>query len=126
MNNVSLVGRLVRDPELKNTSNGIANTRFTLAVNRKYKNAKGEREADFITCVAWRQTAELASKYLSKGSQVGITGSIQTGSYEKDGQRVFTTEVIVDNVEFLESKVGQAQTKNRDKTSNFSESDLPF
>lgn len=104
INSVALTGRLTRDIELKQTQGGIAVTRFTLAVNRNFKNANGETEADFINCTAWRQTAETMANYLKKGSLIGVEGRIQTGSFEKDGQRVFTTEVIVDNFSFLESR----------------------
>lgn len=102
INAVVLVGRLTRDPELKYTQSGLAYLRFILAVNRRTKN--GEQEADFITCVAWRKQAENMANYLSKGSLVGVEGRIQTGNYEKDGQRIYTTDVIVNNVQFLESR----------------------
>lgn len=102
INAVVLVGRLTRDPELKYTQSGLAYLRFILAVNRRAKN--GEQEADFITCVAWRKQAENMANYLSKGSLVGVEGRIQTGNYEKDGQRIYTTDVIVNNVQFLESR----------------------
>ncbi len=105
MNKVILVGRLTRDPELKTTPNGVSVCSFTIAVNRRFRNAQGEYEADFINCVAWRQSAELLGKYFSKGRMVGIVGSIQTRNYEnKDGQRVYVTEVSVDEVHFVESK----------------------
>ena len=102
INAVVLVGRLTRDPELKYTQSGLAYLRFILAVNRRTKN--GEQEADFITCVAWRKQAENMANYLSKGSLVGIEGRVQTGSYEKDGQRIYTTDIVVNNVQFLESR----------------------
>ena len=102
INAVVLVGRLTRDPELKYTQSGLAYLRFILAVNRRAKN--GEQEADFITCVAWRKQAENMANYLSKGSLVGVEGRIQTGSYEKDGQRIYTTDIVVNNVQFLESR----------------------
>ena len=81
MNKVILVGRLTRDPELKTTPNGVSVCSFTIAVNRRFRNAQGEYEADFINCVAWRQSAELLGKYFSKGRMVGIVGSIQTRNY---------------------------------------------
>lgn len=109
MNRVELVGRITRDPELRYTSSNIASVRFTLAVNRNFTNQNGEREADFINCVAWRNQAENIKKYVSKGSLVSVEGRIQTGSYEKDGQRVYTTDVVADNVQFLESKGQRAQ-----------------
>lgn len=104
LNVVALTGRLTRDVELKYTRDGDAVCRFTLAVNRPFKNANGENEADFINCTAWRKTAETMSNFLSKGSLVGVEGAIRTGSYEKDGQRIFTTEVNVNNFTFLETK----------------------
>ena len=116
MNRVELVGRITRDPELRYTSSNIASVRFTLAVNRNFTNQNGEREADFINCVAWRNQAENIKKYVSKGSLVSVEGRIQTGSYEKDGQRVYTTDVVADNVQFLES---------RNATNNSEVNDMP-
>lgn len=105
MNKVCLTGRLTRDPELRETTNGICQTRFTLAVNRKTTNSNGEREADFINCVAWRGAAENIFKYFSKGNQIGITGRIQTGSYDRqDGTKAYTTDIIVDEFDFLDKK----------------------
>lgn len=109
MNKVALVGRLTRDPELRTTASGISVCSFTVAVNRRFRNAQGEYEADFINCVAWRQQAELLAKYFTKGRMVGICGSIQTRNYEKDGQRVYVTEVSVDEVHFVESRGAQSQ-----------------
>ena len=89
INRVVLVGRLTKDPELKYTQTGIAVTRFTLAVNRAFQSASGEREADFISCVAWRKQAENIANFLKKGSLAGVDGRIQTGSFEgQDGKRV--------------------------------------
>lgn len=112
MNNVSLIGRLTRDIELKYTQGGTAMARFTLAVDRQFKNKEtGEREVDFINCQAWGKTAEIMSNHLGKGRQVGVTGEIRTGSYEKsDGQKVYTTDVNVNNFTFVGNKSdGQAQ-----------------
>jgi single-strand DNA-binding protein len=110
MNNVSLIGRLTRDPELRYTQSGIAVVRFNIAVDRRMsKQRKREAEAanqqtaDFINCTAWRQTAELIANYFKKGNRIGVTGRIQTGSYEKDGQTIYTTDVIADSVDFIES-----------------------
>lgn len=98
INNVVLVGRIVREPELRYTPQNTAVATFTLAVNRRFKNAQGEREADFINCVIWRQPAENLANWAKKGALVGITGSIQVRNYEnKDGQRVYVTEVLADN-----------------------------
>ena len=110
MNKVFLIGRLVRDPELRYTGTNIPVATFSIAVNRNYANAAGEREADFINIVVWRKQAENVKKYITKGSLVAVEGRIQTGSYEKDGQRVYTTDVVADNVQFLETK---AQSQNR-------------
>ena len=105
INNVTLVGRLTRDPELRYTTGNVANARFSIAVNRRFKNAAGEREADFINCVIWRQGAENLANWAKKGALIGLTGSIQTGSYEnQQGQRVYTTDVVVDNFQMLESR----------------------
>lgn len=105
INNVVLIGRLTKDPELKYTQTGIATTRFTLAVNRPFKNQNGENEADFINVQVWRKQAENAANYLKKGSLAGVTGRIQTGSYvNQQGQRVYTTDVVTDSVQFLEPR----------------------
>lgn len=113
INRVVLVGRLTRDPELKYTQSGIAVVRFTLAVNRTFKNQQGEQEADFINCVAWRKQAENTANYLRKGSLAGIDGRIQTSSFDgKDGNRVFMTEVVADSVQFLEPKREGGQAKS--------------
>lgn len=110
MNKVVLIGRATRDPELRYTSSNIPNTRFTLAVNRNFQNQNGETEADFINIVVWRKQAENVKKYVNKGNLVAVEGRIQTGSYEKDGQKVYTTDVVADNVQFLESK-SQSQSR---------------
>jgi single-strand DNA-binding protein len=105
MNKVVLMGRLTRDPEVRETANNVSVATFTLAVDRRYKDASGERQADFINIVAWRHTAEFIGKYCSKGTKLVIAGSIQTRTYDdKDGKRVYVTEVIADEVEFAESK----------------------
>ncbi len=105
MNKVILVGRLVKDPEVKTTQSQISVCSFTIAVDRKFKAANGERQSDFISCVAWRQQAELLGKYFQKGSRVGIIGNLQSRSYDDaNGKKVYVTEVIVDEIEFVESK----------------------
>ncbi|ALJ23003.1 single-stranded DNA-binding protein [Lactobacillus gallinarum] len=105
INRVVLVGRLTRDPELRTTGNGNSVATFTLAVDRQFANTQGERGADFISCVIWRKSAENFCNFTSKGSLVGIDGRIQTRSYDnKDGQRVYVTEVVVDNFALLESR----------------------
>ena len=112
MNKVILIGRLTRDPELRTISNGSATTSFTLAVNRTFTNQNGEREADFINCVAWRKQAENIAKYCVKGTQVAVEGRIQTRSYDaQDGSKRYVTEVIADNVTFLSPK-GSVSSSN--------------
>lgn len=105
INNLTLVGRLTKDPDLKYTGNGTAVAAFTLAVNRNFTNQSGEREADFINCVIWRKPAETLANYAKKGVLIGVTGRIQTRSYDnQQGQKVYVTEVIADNFQLLESK----------------------
>ena len=104
MNKAILTGRLTKDVELKSTTNGKSVASFTLAVNRDYKNAEGNYDADFINCVAYGQQAETISKYVHKGDRFGVEGKINTRNYEKDGSKVYVTEVKVDGFEFLESK----------------------
>lgn len=109
MNRVTLVGRLTANPELRYTSSNLSLSRFTIAVNRQ-KKEDGTQNADFINCVAWNKTAELICTYLTKGSLVGLEGRIQTGTYEKpDGTKGYTTDVLVQNIEFLESKKNATQ-----------------
>ena len=101
MNSVAIIGNLTKDPDTRTTSSGIVCTTFTVAVNRP-KNANGDREADYINVVTWRQLADICAKYLAKGRKVGVTGHIQTRTYDaKDGTKRYVTEVIAENVEFL-------------------------
>ena len=128
MNNANLVGRLTRPVDLRYTQSGIAYGSFTLAVTRKYKNKDGEREADFINCVIWKKGAELLANYTQKGSLIGVSGPIQTRSYDnQQGQRVYVTEVLVENFDFLESRkndadgfsnAGNINTQNFNKNQN--------
>lgn len=107
LNRIILIGRLTRDPELRFTQSGVAVASFTLAVDRKYKNAAGEKEADFIDIVAWRQLGETCANYLSKGKLAAVEGSLQIRGYEtKDGQKRKAAEVIADSVQFLSPKDG--------------------
>lgn len=104
MNRVILVGRITKDPEIRYTSSDIPVCQFTLAVNRRYQ-TNGEKQADFINCVAWRSSAELLGKYVKKGAQIGIEGQIQVRSYEDNGGvKRYVTEVVCDSITFLESK----------------------
>lgn len=119
MNKSIIMGRLTAQPELRQTQSGIATCRFTVAVNRRFKNANGEYDADFIPCVAWRQTAEFVSRYFSKGSMICVEGSLRTGSYQdKKYQDVthYTTELYVDNVEFCGSKQNNSEQGETQQT----------
>ncbi len=115
INNVVLVGRLTKDCDLRYTSSGIAVATFNLAVNRNFTGQNGERETDFISCVVWRKPAETIANYTKKGSLIAVDGRLQTRNYEnQQGQRVYVTEVIVENFQFLESK---AAMENRQQNS---------
>ena len=142
MNSTCLVGRLTKDVELRYTPSNVAVATFTLAVNRTFKNENGEREADFINCVMWRQQAENLANWAKKGALIGVTGRIQTRSYDnQQGQRVYVTEVVAEQFQLLESKGQGNQTQQRQQaqqeTPDFSRSastnpldisddDLPF
>ena len=139
MNKVDLVGRIVRDPEVRYSTgeNASASCRFTVAVNRKFKNKEtGQYAADFISCVAFRQTAEFVGKYFHKGDPIGISGNIRTGSYtNKDGIKVYTTDVYVDDAEFVASKGATATAPSQAATPDMNgfmnipdtvEEELPF
>jgi single-strand DNA-binding protein len=105
MNKVILIGNLTKDPEMKTTTSGTSVTNFTLAVQRRFKNAQGEREVDFLNCVAWKATAEIIAKYASKGNKVAVVGSIQTRTYEaQDKTKRYVTEVMVEEVTLLTPK----------------------
>lgn len=104
MNNVSLVGRLTRDPEVRYSEGGVCVARFSIAVDRRFKK-EGQPSADFPNCIAFGKAAEFIEKYFKQGQRIGIIGRIQTGSYtNKDGVKVYTTDIVVENVEFVESK----------------------
>lgn len=116
MNVVTLVGRLTRDPEVRYTDGGLSIARFSLAVDRRFKK-EGEQTADFINCLAFGKTAEFIERYFHKGQRLGLSGRIQTGSYtNKDGVKVYTTDVIAENVEFVESKSEQDLSQESNKT----------
>lgn len=105
MNKAILMGRLTKDPELRTTSNNVSVCSFTLAVDRRFKNAQGQRETDFIPVVAWRQQAEFAARYFTKGSRMAVIGSIQPRSWDdNEGKRHYMTEVIADEIYFADSK----------------------
>ena len=140
INNTVLVGRLTKDVELRYTPSNVAVATFTLAVNRTFKNENGEREADFINCVMWRQQAENLANWAKKGALIGITGRIQTRSYDnQQGQRVYVTEVVAEQFQLLESKGQGNQTQQRQQAQqqtpdfsrqgapmDISDDDLPF
>lgn len=114
INRVVLVGRLTKDPETRVSQNNIAVTTFTLAVNRPFTSKNGNNEADFISCITFRKQAENVSQYLSKGSLAGIDGRLQTRNYEnKEGQRVYVTEVVCESVQFLEPKKNNQNNNNQ-------------
>ena len=122
MNKCVIIGRLVKEPEAKTTSNQINFCNFTIAVDRKFKDSNGQRQADFINCVAWRQTANFITSYFHKGSKIAVVGSIQTRTYDdNNGNRQYITEVVVDEAEFVESKATNSQPKN--ETRNYEEND---
>lgn len=139
MNRTVLVGRMTRDPELKYTPTGVAVANFTLAINRPFKNADGDNEADFINIVVWRKPAENTAQYTKKGSLVGVDGRLQSRTYEgQDGKTVYVTEVVADSVQFLDTK-GSNQSKNNQQNNqsqsnpfqgaeplDISDDDLPF
>ncbi|NSU04844.1 single-stranded DNA-binding protein [Enterococcus faecalis] len=113
INNVTLVGRLTKDPDLRYTHSGTAVGQFTLAVNRNFTNQQGDREADFINCVIWRKAAESFANYARKGTLIGLTGRIQTRNYDnQQGQRVYVTEIVVENFQLLESKEVNEQRRS--------------
>lgn len=143
INNTVLVGRLTKDVELRYTPSNVAVATFTLAVNRTFKNENGAREADFINCVMWRQQAENLASWCKKGALIGVTGRIQTRSYDnQQGQRVYVTEVVAEQFQLLESRNSQGQSQgqqrqtqqqapdfSRSATTNpldISDDDLPF
>lgn len=136
LNSVVLVGRLTKDPELRYTPSNQAVATFSLAVNRRFKNQNGDREADFINCVIWRQQAENLANWAKKGALIGITGSIQTRNYEnQQGQRVYVTEVVAEQFQLLESQKERGNQSQGNSQPDFgrnaspmdiSDDDLPF
>ena len=142
MNSVQILGRLTADPELRRTQNGISSCRFTIAVNRPFKNKQtGEYEADFISCMAWKSTAETIAKYWSKGKMIAVEGSLRTGSYQDKNHpdiTHYTTDVVVDNAYFCGDKGNNntaaqqagAPTETYGNLSDFedilSDGDVPF
>lgn len=144
MNKIMLIGRLTKDPELRYTQSGTAVASFTLAVDRRFSNQSGEREADFINCVAWQKSAEFVANYFHKGKQMALEGRLQVRSYDgNDGQRRWVTEVVAEQIEFVGSKndtgsgSGRQDYQNNNNASTgsglglgeeivFDDNDLPF
>lgn len=128
LNKVILIGRLTKDPELRYTPSGVAVATFNLAVDRPFLNQQGEKEVDFIPIVVWRKQAENCANYIGKGRLVAIEGRIQVRTYEDKGQKRWATEVVAENVRFLDYKKGQQSdlgNKFGDEV-NFSDEDIPF
>jgi|SRR5690554_581046 len=137
INNVVLVGRLTKDPELKKTQSGVSFVNFTIAVNRTFTSQSGEREADFINCIVWRNQADNLARYMSQGSLIGVEGRIQTRSYESETGMRYITEVVANSIQFLESRSQQRdnQQSSNDNTNDdyydvsqdiIADDDLPF
>ncbi|HER6279776.1 TPA: single-stranded DNA-binding protein [Streptococcus pyogenes] len=140
INNIVLVGRMTKDAELRYTASQVAVATFTLAVNRRFKEQNGEREADFINCIIWRQSAENLANWAKKGALIGVTGRIQTRNYEnQQEQRVYVTEVVAESFQMLESRNSQQQSGQDNSSQNdnsqpfgnsnpmdISDDDLPF
>ena len=127
MNKIMITGRICRDLELKTLDSGTALTRFSVAVDRRFKK-EGQPTADFFNCIAWGKTAELICQYMAKGSKIGIAGRLQTGSYDKDGAKVYTTDIVVEEMDFLDSKkdkVESTQSKG-DAFEPVDDDELPF
>lgn len=119
MNKVILIGRLTKDPELRYTQSGTAVAGFTLAVDRRFSNQSGEREADFVNCVAWNKAAEFVSWYFHKGKQMALEGRLQVRSYDgNDGQKRWVTEVVAEQIEFVGSKHDSNSNRSGSGTSN--------
>ena len=120
------IGRLTRDPEVRYTQSGKAYASFTLAIDRR-KSADGNQQADFIQCVAWEKIAEIISQYVSKGQKIAVEGRIQTRSYDKDGRKVYVTEIVVNSMEFCDSKGGQQLSDAKEFAGTaVPDDDIPF
>ena len=131
MNKVILSGRIASDIELKQTPSNVSVCSFRVAVNRRFKNDEGRYDADFINCVAWRSSAEFIKNYFHKGAPIEISGTLQTRTYEKEGQKSFVTEVLVEEVNFVVQNKNEAQTSAQpltqdDFVSLSDDDDLPF
>lgn len=130
MNKVELIGRLTHDVEMRQTPNGVSLARFSIAVTRRFKNSNGEYDADFINCVAWRQTGKFIAKHFQKGGMIAVVGSIQSRSWDgNDGKKQYATEVVVDEVYFTGAKKqnnnNQQQTPPQDNSDYYPDPDFP-
>ena len=125
MNKVELLGRLTKDPEISTTTAGVAVCKFSIAVPRKYKNQEGETEVDYLNCICWRTLAENVNKFMKKGSQVIVIGSVQTRNYEaQDGTKRYVTEISADEVEFVSSPKGEGEPKEEKPAAKGKQQDL--
>lgn len=130
MNKSILIGNLTKDPEISTTTNGVSVCRFTLAVTRRYANSDGERDTDFINIVAWRALADNCHRFLKKGSKVAVVGNIQSRSYDAaDGSKRYVTEIVAEEVEFLNTRNGDSEVKKEEEVSKLQpieDDGLPF
>lgn len=137
MNNCNFIGRLTKDPEAKNTENGKVYCNFSIAVDKGYKDSQGNRQADFIPCVAWENTAKLITQYFKKGNLIGISGRLESRSYEDNGSKRTAYSILVNNIDFIQSKTEAQETKAEETTptpppeqislnDNIEEEGLPF
>ena len=132
MNKIILIGNLTKDPEISTTTNGVSVCRFALAVTRRYTNASGEREADFVNIVVWRALADNCHKFLKKGSKAAVVGTLQSRAYDApDGSKRYVTEVVADEVEFISTKNSDAVESRKEddevtKLEPIDDNDLPF
>lgn len=130
MNKAILIGNLTKDPELTTTNNGVSVCRFTLAVSRRFANAEGERETDFINIVVWRNLADNCHKFLKKGSKAAVVGNIQSRSYDaNDGTKRYITEIVAEEVEFISTKSEMTSARGEDEVAKLepiTDDNLPF
>ena len=126
MNKVILIGNLTQDIELKSSQGGTSVCRFTVAVRRDYKNANGEYETDFISCVAFNKLAELMDKYCRKGDKIAVSGAIKITAYERDGEKRTSTDVVLHDIEFVQGKREEGERQRKPKISDLTSSDIPF
>ena len=127
MNHATLLGRLTKAPELKQTQSGISVCNFTVAVDRKYKNQDGTRDTDFLPCVSWRHTAEFIAKYFHKGERIAVEGEIRPKSWEDEtGQRRYMTEIVVDQAYFADGKSDNYTAPPAYEAPAYDDADLPF